>query len=768
LKFCLNPEKGRFEKMNKSYTIIGIGFIVIAALFFGLTRHAETIVKTNTDKVKNFHHIANVEVFDALREFSANTDTAGLIKFLADNGYADCSKPMSIIDLPSKSYCRNGENLIVKTFSPFASYTFRLSKNKAVVISVADEKNKPVEKADLPAKSFSTLKIDEKGQVESIIRNEMFRGKILSENLNSNFIRFALYNEDRNFFTHHGTDWFGLVRGTFRTVYNKVSKNGKSAQGASTITEQSAKLLFTDEEKTLTRRVWSMFLADAMEQKFSKAEILDFWLNSTVMGRENPSLNNEQGKTAMLREQLIGFQTAAQSLFSKNLLELSPNEQAILVCLPRDAKIDPNLKKDGTLNLKNENHLELDKKRKKALLEFAGFLKEKGEIVTSELYRQAGKEPVKFKFKEDDLTAEESLNFYLRDGLKNLRTKYAPKNDDEFLTLVTTVDRDFQRSLSTLTKVEMLRNKQNIKKIAGIKDNFELQADVVIMNAQDGKLKAFSSLKTSGNQVLPNRSNINNPSHIASPAKPFHLATAISEGKMSVDTLITPNECFAPDGFQFDSERKSDTVSMPVSQLLIYSNNNAFICVGNSVGIEKIEAKWRELFDLRNPTKEQYAKAGGNPYQLLRGLNRTEAELSPMQVAEGYTTLANNGVKTKINSIQTAFISSNQIEMPKPEQKQVFAPFAANAVTTILQTKARHEMKNLKPESILAIKTGSSPYSYWFVMYSPKTVIVGRFLIIGNQNVKLLEDVFAHDTIQPFMDNGVLKLIQDIRPNWLK
>ncbi len=754
--------------MNKSYTIIGIGFIIIAAAILGLTKYAESTVEKNTAKVKNFRHIANVEVFDALREVSVNADALQLIKFLNNNGYAECSKILPIRDLPSKSYCRSGENLLVKTFSPFANYSFRLSKNKALVISVADEKNKPIEKAELPAKSFSTLKVDEKGQVESIIRNEMFRGKILSDNLNSNFIRFALYNEDRNFFSHHGTDWFGLVRGTFRTTYNKLSKNGKSAQGASTVTEQSAKLLFTNEEKTLTRRVWSMFLADAMEQTFSKEEILDFWLNSTVMGRENPNLNNEQGKTAMLREQLIGFQTAAQSLFSKNLLELSPNEQAILVCLPRDAKIDPNLKKDGTLNLKNENHLELDNKRKKALLEFADFLKKKGEIATSERYRQAIKETVKFKFKEDDLTAEESLNFYLRASLKNLRTTYAPKNNDEFLTLVTTVDRDFQRSLSNLTKAEMLRNKQNIKKIAGIKDNFEIQTDVVVMNAQDGKLKAFSSLKTSGNQVLPNRSNINNPSHIASPAKPLHLATAVSEGKMSFDTPITPNECFAPDGFQFDSERKSDKVSMPISQHLIYSNNNAFICVGNSVRIEKIEEKWRELFDLQKPTKEQYAKMGGNPYQLLRGLNRTEAELSPMQVAEGYTTLANNGIKTKINSIQTAFISSNQIEMPKAEQKQIFTPYAANVVTTILQTKARNEMKNLKPESILAIKTGSSPYSYWFVMYSPKTVIVGRFLIIGNQNVKLLEDVFARDTIQPFMDNGVLKLIQDIRPNWLK
>jgi membrane peptidoglycan carboxypeptidase len=292
------------------------------------------------------------------------------------------------------------------------------------------------------------------------------------------------------------------------------------------------------------------------------------------MGKENPSLNNEQGKTAMLREQLIGFQTAAQSLFSKNLLELSPNEQAILVCLPRDAKIDPNLKKDGTLNLKNVNHLELDNKRKKALIDFAGFLKKNGEIATSELYRQAEKETVKFKFKEDDLTAEESLNFYLRDSLKKLRKNYSPKNNDEFLTLVTTIDRDFQQSLSNLTKTEIIRNKQNIKKIAGIKENFEIQADVVVMNAQNGQLKAFSSLKTSGIQVLPNRSNINNPSHIASPAKPLHLATAISEGKISYDTPITPNECFAPDGFQFDSERKSDSVSMPIWQHLRWSNKS--------------------------------------------------------------------------------------------------------------------------------------------------------------------------------------------------
>jgi membrane peptidoglycan carboxypeptidase len=560
--------------MNKSYTVIGIGFIMIAAVILGLTKYAESIVDKNTEKVKNYHHIANVEVFDSLREVSVNADVLQLIKFLNNNGYAECSKVIPIRDLPSKSYCRNGQNLMVKTFSPFNGFTFRLSKNKAVIVSVLDEKDKPIEKAELPAKSFSTLKVDEKGQAVSIIRNEMFRGKLLSNNINSNFIRFALYNEDRNFFTHHGTDWLGLVRGTFRTAYNKLSKNGKSAQGASTVTEQSAKLLFTNAEKTLTRRVWSMFLADAMEQTFSKEEILDFWINSTVMGKENPSLNNEQGKTAMLREQLIGFQTAAQSLFSKNLLELSPNEQAILVCLPRDAKIDPNLKKDGTLNLKNVNHLELDNKRKKALIDFAGFLKKNGEIATSELYRQAEKETVKFKFKEDDLTAEESLNFYLRDSLKKLRKNYSPKNNDEFLTLVTTIDRDFQQSLSNLTKTEIIRNKQNIKKIAGIKENFEIQADVVVMNAQNGQLKAFSSLKTSGIQVLPNRSNINNPSHIASPAKPLHLATAISEGKISYDTPITPNECFAPDGFQFDSERKSDSVSMPIWQHLRWSNKS--------------------------------------------------------------------------------------------------------------------------------------------------------------------------------------------------
>jgi membrane peptidoglycan carboxypeptidase len=756
--------------MKIYYLIVGIIFSISAVFIFSIRKYADSTVENNAVRVNNFRHSSNVEVYNALREVAENADVKTLKNILLANGYAECPKPLPIIFLPSKTFCLSGDTFLVKTFSPFKNYTLRLNKNKSTVTSVLDENAVLVEKAEIPFKSFATLNVNKDGEVESVIRNDLFRGKSLVNFLNSDFMQFALYNEDRNFYNHHGTDWGGLMRAVYQTTYNKISRNGKPSQGASTITEQATKRLYTDEERTFTRRIWSMFLADAMEQKYTKQAILDFWLNSSVMGKERPNLTAKQGESAMIREQLIGFQTAAKSLFSKDLTDLSPNEQAVLVCLPRNPEIAPNLKKNNTLNLNNDKHKGLDKRRKEALEQFAEFLEKRGENKKAKLYRDAIKETVQFRFQEDDLIAEETLSFYLRKrNLKDLYKTYAPKNNDEYLTLVTTIDQLFQKDLSVITSSEMLKNKQAIQNHINGNPNFEIQVDIVVMDAVNGNLKAFSSLKTSNGRVVPNRSNINNPSHIASPAKPLHLATAISEGKMTSETLITPNQCFTPDKFQFESERTSDSLMLPMSQHLIYSNNLAFICVGNYVGIDTIEAKWRELFDLPTPTKEEYNKMDGHPYELLRGLNRKEAELSPMQVAEAYTALANKGLKIKINAIQQTFVGSEQIEITKPEQKQVFSTFASNAVTSILQTKAKNEMQNLPDDSILATKTGSSSFSYWFVMYSNKIVVVGRFFIISDAKSKrFLKDVYAKDTIKPFMDNSVLKLIINTRPKWLK
>jgi membrane peptidoglycan carboxypeptidase len=753
--------------MKKYYFFTGSLFLACSFATAALIHLAETTIEAIGDDVFSYRHLSDANVYDALGRFRAGDEISRLKKFLTDNGYAECASVAGKLDdLPAKSFCRKGNSILVKTIAPFESFVFQTGKKGIQIQKILDRAENPVLVAEIPARPFGSAALDENGQIAARVRFEAFRGKDLANNLKADFLQICLNEEDREFFEHRGTNWRGLARAARQNFKIVTGRKKAPWQGGSSITEQAAKLLYTNDRRGVLRRLWSAFLADAMEQRFTKTQILELWVNSTVMGIESPNRSAKKNEKAMMRERIYGFQTAAQSLFSKNWPELEPAEQAFLAILPRSPRIAPALRRDGKLNPNNPNHRELEEKLKTALMSYAEKLENQGETAKAKRYRSAVNQPVVFKFKEDDLLAEEALAIFLERDFKNLRREFSLKTAGMPLTIVTTVDRDFQKRLSLSTFGEMLKNKELIKARLPVKTEIDLQVDIAVVSSADGELKAFSSLKTLGGQVLPNRSNVNAPSQIASAAKPLHLAAALSANKITIDALIRPDGCFSPDGFQYESDRRSDSVALPLWRYLVYSNNNAFICVANALGIGAIEGKWREVFDLPTPSKEEYKQMGGHPFQLLRGLNRSEAELPPLKVAEGYTALANHGLKSNLRVIKTVYAGLGKIELPQNETKQVFTAEAAETVSRILQINAQ-SLKTLKSENTVAIKTGSSPYSYWLVMYSPKIVIVGRFLVAGSLKSALLENIYAKDIIQPFMDRSVLKLTQEMRPEWL-
>lgn len=755
--------------MKSFYFITGIIFIVLSCVTLGLIRYAEATVAENPERIFSYQHLSNVSVYDSPREIRAGQEIEKLEKFLQADGYAECASAADIRldNLPVRTFCRKGGSFLVKSAPPFASYIFRLDKKRKIIQKILNVAEQEIESAEIATRPFALAAVNENGEIMERIRFEAFRGKALTENVKSDFLQICLNEEDRDFFQHRGTNWRGLARAVWRNLKIVVlRKKDERMQGGSSVTEQAAKLLYTSDDRGILRRVWSAFLADAMEQRFTKIQILEFWVNSTVLGIENPNRSAKENERAMMRERLFGFQTAAQSLFGKNWQDLAPQEQAFLAVLPRNPRIAPALRRDGKLNLKNQNHKELEEKRKTALKNYAEKLEEQGEKRKAKLFREAINQPVVFKFKEDDLLAEETLTIFLEKDLRRIRREFSPLITGKPLTIITTIDREFQKNLSVLTSNEMLKNKRLIEKALSARADVNLQVDIAVVSAT-GEMKAFSSLKTLGNRVLPNRSNVNSPSQLASPAKPLHLAAALSAGKITLETPIRPDGCRAPDGFQFESDRLSDAMTLPVWQHLIYSNNNAFICVGNALGLRGAEAKWREIFDLPTPSKEEYLKMGGHPYQIFRGLNRTEAELAPTGVLKAYTALANRGQKSSLRAVKAIYSGREEIELPQKETRQVFTAEAAEAVSRVLQANARASLKSLQEQSTVAIKTGSSPYSYWLVMYSPKTVVVGRFLVAGSVKSKFLSEIYAGDTIQPFMDRSVLKLLQETRPGWL-
>src|SRR5208282_3689942 len=132
--------------------------------------------------------------------------------------------------------------------------------------------------------------------------------------------------EDRRFYSHHGVDPWGILR----AVIADVLRRGAS-QGGSTITQQLAKNLFLTQERTLSRKLQEVVLALWLEHKFSKAQILELYLNRVYFGSG-----------------AYGVEGAAQRYFGKSARQLTLAEAAMLAGLVQSpSRLAPSHNPDG-------------------------------------------------------------------------------------------------------------------------------------------------------------------------------------------------------------------------------------------------------------------------------------------------------------------------------------------------------------------------------------------------------------------------------------
>ena len=124
--------------------------------------------------------------------------------------------------------------------------------------------------------------------------------------------------EDKNFYTHSGLDWQGILRATLVNVQNKLSGSSRRLIGASTITQQVAKNFLLTNEQTAQRKLKEALLAQRIEQAFSKNQILELYLNEIFLGFNS-----------------YGVAAASLNYFGKSLNELTLDEMAFLAALPK-------------------------------------------------------------------------------------------------------------------------------------------------------------------------------------------------------------------------------------------------------------------------------------------------------------------------------------------------------------------------------------------------------------------------------------------------
>ncbi len=145
-------------------------------------------------------------------------------------------------------------------------------------------------------------------------------------------IKALIATEDRNFYHHWGIDLWGNLRAIVTDVFSLHAK-----EGASTITQQLAKNLYLNQDKTLIRKLREAVTAVQIERTHTKNEILEMYLNVTYFGRGT-----------------YGIQAASQAYFGKDVNKLTPAQCAYLVgILKGPENYDPDDDYDNAINRRN-------------------------------------------------------------------------------------------------------------------------------------------------------------------------------------------------------------------------------------------------------------------------------------------------------------------------------------------------------------------------------------------------------------------------------
>ncbi|MFK7873856.1 MAG: transglycosylase domain-containing protein [Oligoflexales bacterium] len=131
------------------------------------------------------------------------------------------------------------------------------------------------------------------------------------EKIPKHTIRALLAAEDRHFFSHHGFHLPSIARATLANI-----TTGRRQQGASTITQQLARLVYLNSRKTYQRKIQEIILAISLERRLSKKQILEAYLNHAYFGAG-----------------AYGIESASQRYFSKTASKLKSYESALLIGL---------------------------------------------------------------------------------------------------------------------------------------------------------------------------------------------------------------------------------------------------------------------------------------------------------------------------------------------------------------------------------------------------------------------------------------------------
>ncbi len=503
----------------------------------------------------------------------------------------------------------------------------------------------------------TSLVYDTNGKLISALKGEKDVYYLEYEDIPAYAVAAMISIEDKKFYSHSGIDIKAILRAAQAMI-----QNGEVTQGGSTITQQLAKLTFLTQERTWERKIEEIFIAVGLEQKFSKDEIMEFYLNNVYFGNG-----------------YYGIQAASKGYFNVDAKDLSLSQITFLCAIPNNPSLyDPVEKMENTIKRRDRilNQMLQDGK-----ISQETFGQAQAEVITLNrpektkndyvetytyfcairaLMRQQGFQfQTEFSSEEEKARYQEEYDALYGECQKSLYT--------EGYRIYTSIDLDMQQMLQDTVDSHLAEfTEQNEEGI------FALQGAAVCIDNHTGHVKAIVGGR---NQNLPgytlNRAyqSFRQP---GSAIKPLLVYTPALEGKYTPDTIV----------------QDVKTEEGPSNSSGWYEGD---ITLRRAVAASKNTVAWNMLEELTPQTGLAYLKnmkfsridpKDERPTSALGGFTNG---VSAVEMASGYAAIVHDGKfrePTCITKITDA--DDNVILETQSEEVEIYKKNAARMMTDML------------------------------------------------------------------------------------
>ena len=513
------------------------------------------------------------------------------------------------------------------------------------------------------------------------------------KNISNNLIKATINIEDKKFYEHHGVDILRVIKATFNNI-----KNGEIVEGASTITQQYAKNLYLDFDKTFKRKLNELWYTIQIESHYSKDEILEGYLNTINYGHGN-----------------YGIKNASNFYFNKDPKDLTLAESCILANIPK-----------SPTNYSPINNYDLAKKRQENTLKM--FLKNK--VITEKEYNEAINEEIVIYGKKEKINLT-TLMYYQDAVFKELRDlKGIPKTyiDSGGLKIYTNLDIKAQTILEN-----------NINKTI---KNDKLQVNSVIMEPKTGKILALVGGRDY-NKSQFNRS-INSKRQVGSTIKPILYYTALENG-------FTASSAFLSEKTSFNLA--NNITYTPQNYGEIYGNKEISMAAAIALSDNVYAIKTHLFLGEKAMIDTAYKMGIKTKLEEIASLPLGTTELNIIEITNAYATLASNGIKTEPYLIsKVTDMNDNVIYEHKDKSMQVLDEDYVYILNNMLSLTYDYDMidysypTNISIRALLShkygIKSGSTDTDNWVIGFNPNAVM--SIWVGYDDNTPLLVDDYKY------------------------